>query len=102
MSCNATLLTHIAQVGNCRTMEHLVNPKLRHRLAQVFEESSPTAEHYGHQGDFQLVDNTQVQVLLDHIRAACDPDIATARRLPGLPQGTFRSVVDEVEGRTAR
>jgi hypothetical protein len=43
-----------------------------------------------------------VQVLLDHVRAACDPNIATARRLSSLPEGTFRSVVDEVEGRTAR
>src|SRR5262245_3552931 len=59
-------LTHIAQMGGGRTIKNLVNAKLRRRLAQVLEETPPAAEQYGCQGDFQLLNDAQVQVLLDH------------------------------------
>jgi hypothetical protein len=63
---------------------------------QVLEETPSTAEQDWRQGNFELVDDTHVQVLLDHIRAACDTNIATARRLAGLREGR---TVDAPEGR---
>src|SRR3977135_422996 len=74
--------THIAQVCGGWTIENLVNAKLRRGLAQVLEETPPAAEQHGGQGDFQLVNGTQVQVLLDHIRSTRDTNITTARRFP--------------------
>ena len=56
-------LTHIAQVRSRWTIENLVDAKLRPGLAQVLEETPPAAEEDGCQGDCQLVDDTEVQVL---------------------------------------
>ena len=42
----------------------------------------PAAEQHGCQGDFQLVNDTQVQVLLDHIRSTRDTNITTACGFP--------------------
>lgn len=84
------------------TIENTVNAKLRARLAQVLEEAPPAAEQHGGQGDFHFVDDTQVQVLLDHVRAARDANIAATRRVPGLLERTLRAVVDEVERRASR
>jgi hypothetical protein len=39
---------------------------------------SPTAEQHTCQGDFQLVNDTQVQVLLDRIGSTRDATITTA------------------------
>ena len=72
-----SLFAHIAQVCRSRSSEHLVNMKPRHRLAQVLEKASATAEHHRRQGDCQFVDDARVQVVLDHIRAAHDANIAT-------------------------
>src|SRR5262249_52397796 len=71
-------------------------------LAQVREETRPTAEQDGRQGDFKLVHDTHAQVLLDHIRPTRDANIATARGFPGELKGTLRPVIHEVEGRPAR
>ena len=38
---------HIAQVRGGRSVENLVDAKLRRGLAQVLEETPPTAEQYG-------------------------------------------------------
>src|SRR4051812_20965004 len=94
--------THIAQVCGGWTVENLVNAKLRRGLAQVLEETPPAAEQHGCQGDFQLVDDTQVQVLLDHIRSTRDTNVTTACGFPSQLQGTRRPLIDEVEGRPTR
>src|SRR5688500_16679925 len=75
-------LTLIAQVSGGRTIEDLVDAKLRSGLVQVLEKTSSAAEQYRRQGDFQLVDDTQIQVLLDHIRSTRDTNITTACGLP--------------------
>ncbi len=85
-----------------RIINNPVNAQLRLGLAQVFEQTPPTAEQHGRQGDFKLVDDTQVQELLDHIRSARDANVTTARRLPSEFEGTLRPVIDEEEGRPAR
>src|SRR5713101_9157609 len=95
-------LTHIAQVCGSWTIKNLVNAKLRPGLAQVLEETPPTAEQHGRQGDFKLVHDTHVQVLLDHIRSTRDANIATARGFPSELKGTLRPVIDEVKGRPTR
>ncbi len=46
--------------------------------------------------------DSHIQVLLNHVRAACDAIVATARGLSSPPEGTLRAAVDEVEGRPAR
>src|SRR5262249_16070322 len=71
-------------------------------LAQVREETRPTAEQDGRQGDFKLVHDTHAQVLLDHIRSTSNANIATAHGFPGELKGTLRPVIHEVEGRPAR
>src|SRR5262249_13885894 len=63
------------------------------------EETPSTAEQHGCQGDFQLVDGTQVQVLLDHIRSARDANITTACGFSSQLERTLRPVVDDVKGR---
>src|SRR6185437_3508385 len=90
--------THIAQVRGRRTIENPVKAKLRPGLAKVLEKTPPTAEQYGCQGDFQLLDDIQVQVLLDHIRSTRNTNVTAARRLPSQLQGTLRSAIDEVKG----
>lgn len=60
------------------------------------------SEEHRRQGDFQFIDDTEVQVLLDHLRAARDANIATARSLSSLLKGALRAVVDKVECRPAR
>src|SRR5258705_5629959 len=70
-------LTHIAQVRGSRTIKNLVNAKPRPGLAQVLEETPPSAEQHGCQGDFQLVDDAHAQVLLYHIGSTRDTDITT-------------------------
>src|SRR3569832_968801 len=92
-------LTHIAQVCRSWAIKNPVNAKLRPGLAQVLEETPPAAEHHGCQGDFQLVDDTQVQVLLDHVRSTRNTNIAIAGGLPRQLQGTRRPVINEVKGR---
>jgi len=79
-----------------------VNANLRTSFAHILEEASSAAEQHRGQGDFQLVDDTQVQVLLEHVRTARDADIATVRRLPGSLKGTRRAVIDEAERRPSR
>src|SRR5215475_11767173 len=95
----APSLTHIAQVCGGWTVKNLVNAKLRPGRAQVLEETPPAAEQHGCQRDFQLVDDTQVQVLLDHICSTRDTNITTAGGFPSQLQGTLRAVIDEVKGR---
>src|SRR5215475_8206813 len=95
----APSLTHIAQVCGGWTVKNLVNAKLRPGRAQVLEETPPAAEQHGCQRDFQLVDDTQVQVLLDHIRSTRDTNVTTACGLPSQLQGTLRPIIDEVKGR---
>jgi hypothetical protein len=95
-------MTHIAQVRSSWTINNPVNAKLRPGLAQVLEETPPTAEQRGRQGDFKLVHDTHVQVLLDHIRSTRDANIATARGFPSELKGTLRPVIDEVKGRPTR
>src|SRR5262249_22119289 len=95
-------LTHIAQVRSSWTINNPVNAKLRPGLAQVLEETPPTAEQHGRQGDFKLVHDTHVQVLLDHIRSTRDANIATARGLPSELKGTLRPVLDEGHARAIR
>src|SRR6185295_12611668 len=95
-------LTHIAQVRSSRTVDDPVNAKLRPRLAQVLEETPPSAEQHRRQRDFKLVHDTHVQVLLDHIRSTRDANIATARGFPSELEGTLRPVIDEVKGRSTR
>src|SRR6476620_5070915 len=70
--CQTASPRHVPQVCRSWTIENLVNAKLRPRLAQVLEETSPAAEQHGCQGDLQLLDDSQVQVLLDHIRSTRD------------------------------
>src|SRR4051812_31618458 len=94
-------LTHIAQVCGSGTSKHLVDAKLRCGLAQVLEETPPAPEQHGCQGDFQLFDDTKVQVLLDRVGSARDTDIATARGFPSQLQGALRPVIDEVKSRPA-
>src|SRR6185295_18185672 len=88
-------LTHIAQVRSSWTIDDPVNAKLRPRLAQVLEETPPSAEQHRRQGDFKLVHDGHVQVLLDHIRSTRDANIATARGFPSEFEGTLRPVIDE-------
>jgi hypothetical protein len=57
------------------TIKNPVNAKLRLGIAQVLEETLPATEQHRRQGNFQLVDDTQVQVLLDYIRATRDTSI---------------------------
>jgi hypothetical protein len=64
------------------TINNPVNAKLRPGLAQVLEETPPPAEQHGRQGDFKFVHDTHVQILLDHIRSACDTNIPTACGFP--------------------
>src|SRR5512138_2350503 len=92
----------MAQMCGSWTIEDLVNSKLRHALAQVLEQASPAEEQHGCQGDFQLLDDSHVQVLLDHVRATRDANITTARRSPSQLEGTLRAVVDEVKRRPTR
>ncbi len=68
--CQAASLAHIAQVCGSRSIKNLINAKLRQRLAQVLEETPPAAKQHGYQGDFQFINDTQVQVLLDHVGAS--------------------------------
>jgi hypothetical protein len=68
------------------TVKNPVNAKPRPRLAQVLEETPAAAEQRGCQGDFQLVDDTQVQVLLDHVRSTRDTNITAAASTPGRPK----------------
>src|SRR5687767_10089531 len=82
-----------------RPIENFVNAKARPGLAQVLEETPSAAEQYRRQGDFQLVDDTQIQVLLDHIRSTRDTNITTACGLPSQRKRTLRPVIDEVESR---
>lgn len=56
-------------MGGCRTIKNFVNAKLRPGFVQVFKQSPPRMEEYGGQGNFQLINNTEVQVLLDHLCA---------------------------------
>ena len=63
-------LTHISQVCCGGTIKNVVNAKLRPGLTQVLEESPTAAEEHGCQGNFQLINNTEAQVLLDHICAS--------------------------------
>ncbi len=81
------------------TIENPVNAKPRRRLAQVLEKTPPAAEQHGRQGDFQLVNDIQIQVLLDHIRPTRDTNITAACGVPSQLQGTLRPVIDEVKGR---
>src|SRR4051812_11411701 len=84
------------------TINNPVNAKLRPGLAQVLEETPPTAEQHGRQGNFKLVHDIHAQVLLDHIRSTRDANIATARGFPRELEGALRPVIDEVEGRPTR
>src|SRR5260370_19660678 len=95
-------LTHIAQVRSSWTINNPVNAKLRPGLAQVLEETPPTAEQHGRQGDFKLVHDTHVQVLLDHIRSTRDANNATARGFPSELKGTLPPVIDEGKRRPTR
>src|SRR5262249_25903821 len=84
------------------TINDSVNAKLRPGLAQVLEETPPTTEQHGRQGDFKLVHDTHVQVLLDHIRSTRDANIATGRGFPSELKSTLRPIIDEVKSRPAR
>jgi hypothetical protein len=46
------------------------------------QETYATAEGHRRHGDFEFIDDTEVQVLLDRIRAARNPNIATTRLIP--------------------
>src|SRR6266403_3780805 len=65
-------LTHVAQVRSSWTINNPVNANLRPGLAQVLEETPPPAEQHGRQGDFKLVHDTHVQVLLAPIGCTRD------------------------------
>src|SRR5215213_3227194 len=95
-------LTDIAQVRSSWTINNPGTAKLRAGLAQVLEETPPTAEQHGRQSDFKLVHDTHVQVLLDHIRSTRDANIATARGFPSELKGTLGPVIYEVKGRPTR
>jgi hypothetical protein len=75
-------LTHIAQVCGGWTIKNPVNAKLRARFAYVLEEAPPAAEQQRDQGDFQFVDDTQGQVLLDHFRAARNANVGVVSANP--------------------
>src|SRR5512135_1185023 len=47
--------------------------------------------------DGKLVDQFGVQILLDDVRSACDPDVFLPCDLSGLRQGALQSVVYKVE-----
>src|SRR5947207_2774872 len=95
-------LTHIAQVRSSWTLNNPVNAKLRPGLAQVLEETPAAPEQHRRQSDFKLLHDTQVQVLLDHIRSTRNANIATARGLARELKSTLRPVIDEVKGRPTR
>lgn len=69
------------------TIKNFVNAKLRTRLVQVLEETSPAAEQHGGQRDFQLINDIKVQALLDHVRATGDTNVPAACRFPGQLEG---------------
>src|SRR4051794_11807679 len=86
-------------MGGGWAIQNLLDAELRRGLAQVLEETPPAAEENGCEGDLQLVDDTQVQVLLDHIRSPRDANVAAAGGFPSQLQCMLRPVIDEMEGR---
>ncbi|MDT4834950.1 hypothetical protein FQZ97_686020 [compost metagenome] len=94
-------LTHIAQVRSGWPGKNPVNAELRPGIAQVLEEAPPATEQYRCHGDFQFVDDTQVQALLDHVRPTRDTNITAACGFQGQRQGPLRAVIDEVKARPA-
>jgi len=50
------------------------------------ESTPPAAEQHRCQGDFQLINDTQVQVLLDPVRSTRDTNITTACEFPQTPE----------------
>src|ERR1041385_8309752 len=87
-------LAHITQVRSRWTIDDPVDAKFRRGLAQVLEETTPASEQHRPQGDFKLVDDTHVRVLLDRSPPPRDANIATARRFPRELEGTLGSVID--------
>src|SRR5579862_832085 len=94
--------THIAHVCGRWTIKNPVDAKPRPGLAQVLEQAPPAAEQHGCQGDFQLVNDTHGQVLLDHVGSTRDANITAVCGFPSELEGTLRPVIDEVEGRPTR
>src|SRR5206468_6156954 len=91
--------TYMAQVRRGRTIENLGNAKLWPGFAQVLEDTPPATEQHGCHGDLQLLDDSQIQVLLDHVRPTRNTNVATSSGVPSQLQGTLRTIIDEVKGR---
>jgi hypothetical protein len=72
---------------------------LDRHLAPVdpLEQPPSCAEEDRRHRDRELVDQASVEILLDDVGAAGDPDIAAAGGLARLPQRALDAVVDEVE-----
>jgi hypothetical protein len=49
--------------------EDAVDPEPRGGVVQVLEQATPAAEQHRREGDLQLVDGVEVQILLDDVGA---------------------------------
>src|SRR5262245_6237351 len=91
------LLDRVSQMCDQRRVDRIYD--LDRNLAPVdpLEQAPPRTEEHRRHRDRELIDQASVEVLLDDVGAAGDPDIPAAGDLARLPQRALDSIVDEVE-----
>src|SRR3972149_1022049 len=88
-------------MGGGGSIENAVYPEKGYSFAEVFEQAAPAGEQDRHQGNLELLDDTQVQVLLDDIRATRNANVLAGCGLPSLRERALGAVVHEVESGAA-
>src|SRR3989304_3462514 len=88
-------------MGGGGSIQNAVYPERWYGFGEVFEQASPAGEQDGHQGYLELLDDIQVQVLLDDVRATRNANVLAGCGLPCLHERALGAVIHEVEGGAA-